>query len=105
HVCVLPSLVDRFIGEKKEGPILSNTVCRACQIARSCTLIGCRGWFCDGLVATSETMRSPSGNGSPLKRPPLTTQKTVVLRPSPSPSVRMATSDSVGYLISIRTPE
>ena len=80
-------------------------VCRACQIARSCALIGCRGWFCDGLVPTSDTMRSASGNGRPLKSPPLTTQKTVVLNPIPRPSVTTDTRDSIGYLNSIRTPE
>src|SRR4051812_4731848 len=50
-------------------------------------------------------MRSASGNGSPLNRPPLTTQKTVVLRPMPSPNVKIATTDSIGYLTSIRSPE
>ena len=67
--------------------------------------MGCRGWFWALLVATSATTRSASGSGSPLNSPPLTTQNTVVLRPIPSPSVRTATSDKVGYLTSIRTPD
>src|SRR5689334_17290025 len=50
-------------------------------------------------------MRSALGSGRPLKRPPLTTQNTVVLRPMPTPSVRMAPRESVGYRISIRTPD
>src|SRR6478672_11367683 len=37
--------------------------------------------------------------------PPFTTQKTVVLRPMPSPSVSTATMESIGYLTSIRMPE
>jgi hypothetical protein len=68
-------------------------------------LIGSRGWFCAWFVATTATMRSASGKGSPLKSPPFTTQKTVVLRPMPNPSVRTATIESVGYLTSILTPE
>src|SRR3954451_13851563 len=50
-------------------------------------------------------MRFASGKGSPLNSPPLTTQKTVVLRPMPSPNVRIATTDSIGYFTSIRSPE
>ena len=94
-----------LMAAKPYAPMASNEVCRACQTVRSCALIGCRGWFCDGFVATSATMRSASGNGNPLNNPPLTTQKTVVLRPMPRPSVSTATIDRVGYLTSIRTPE
>src|SRR3954467_10125467 len=50
-------------------------------------------------------MRFASGKGSPLNSPPLTTQNTVVLRPMPSRNVRIATTDSIGYFTSIRSPE
>jgi hypothetical protein len=40
-----------------------------------------------------------------LKRPAFTTQKTVVLNPMPTPSVRIAPSERVGYRNSIRTPD
>src|ERR1041385_7082060 len=71
----------------------------------SCTLSVCSGWFCDGRPAMRDTMRPLSRNGSPFNNAPLTTQKTVVLRPSPRPSVTIETSDSVGYFTSIRRPE
>ena len=67
--------------------------------------MGWRGWLLPGFVDTTATMRSAFGNGRPLNNPALTIEKTVVLRPMPSPSVRTATSDKVGYLTSIRTPE
>ena len=67
--------------------------------------MGWRGWFWEWFVPTTATTRSASGNGSPLYRPPFTTEKTVVLRPIPNPSVNTATIDSVGYLTSILTPE
>ena len=101
-----PSSVDRFIGAKPYAPICSNEVCRSCQ---------------DGEVLDADRLprlvlrrvgrrRPPRcgrrpGSGRPLNRPPLTTQKTVVLRPMPRPSVRIATIESVGYLTSIRMPE
>ena len=47
--------------------------------------MGCRGCCCDPFVLTSATMRSASGNGSPLNMPPLTTQNTVVLEPDTQP--------------------
>ena len=82
-----------------------NDVCRAWSTARSWTLIGSRGCPWVAFDEKTETMRSAFGNGRPLNRPPLTTQKTVVLRPMPTPSVRIAPSESVGYRTSIRTPE
>jgi len=81
---------------KTKAPMFLKEVCRAWNTARSWAPTGCRGCCLDGVAETSETTRSPPGNGSPLNRPPLTTQKTVVLRPMPSPSVTTATSDSAG---------
>jgi hypothetical protein len=100
-----PASSDRFIAVKPNAPIFSKDVCRSCQMARSWTLIPRRGWFCDGAVETSATTRSASGKGSPLNIPPFTTQKTVVLSPMPRPKVRTATTDRVGYLMSMRIPD
>ena len=100
-----PSTFDKFRGASPNAPIFSKEACPCWNTARSWTLMGWSGCRCEGVAATIDTMRSESGNGRPLNRPPLTTQNTVVLRPMPSPSVSTATSDSAGYRTSIRTPE
>ena len=57
-----------------------------------------------GLLRQMDTIRSPSGNGSPLYMAPLTMLNTVVVSPMPREKATMAMRESTGELMSMRTP-